>query len=131
MSGFFRGTSVDTDSRFKDKKKLQLKRMAFPPHFERRLDIGKVQLAVIEPWVSGKVMEALGVDDDILTQFVMSQLTAGGKVDPKAMQIDLTGFLESSAPAFMSELWRLLLSAQVGGGVSCLKRHFEVSLHCI
>lgn len=37
--------------------------------------------------------------------------------DPKRMQINLTGFLESKTQSFLSELWNLLLSAQnsVGG----------------
>ena len=45
--------------------------------------------------------------------------------DPKRMQVNLTGFMDSyGAAAFMSELWKLLLSAQstVGGvpaEVSC------------
>jgi PWI domain len=33
-------------------------------------------------------------------------------VDPKRMQLNLTGFLESKTGAFMAELWGLLLSAQ-------------------
>jgi hypothetical protein len=37
--------------------------------------------------------------------------------DPKRMQINLTGFLESKTQSFLTELWNLLLSAQnsVGG----------------
>lgn len=30
------------------------------------------------------------------------------------MQINLTGFLEKNAPIFVTELWKLLLSAQEG-----------------
>jgi serine/arginine repetitive matrix protein 1 len=33
-------------------------------------------------------------------------------VDPKRMQLSLTGFLEAKTGAFMGELWTLLLSAQ-------------------
>ena len=32
--------------------------------------------------------------------------------DPKALQISITGFLETKAPEFTKELWILLLSAQ-------------------
>ena len=37
--------------------------------------------------------------------------------DAKTVQINLTGFLESSTPVFMSELWEMLTSAQsnIGG----------------
>jgi serine/arginine repetitive matrix protein 1 len=33
-------------------------------------------------------------------------------LDPKRMQIDITGFLEKKAPEFMEELWTLLCDAQ-------------------
>ena len=109
-------TSSEQNARFGDKSKLHMRRTAFPPHFAHKLDVRKVQLAVIEPWVTGKVAELMGIEDEILVQFVMSQLTAGGAVDPKAMQVNLTGFLEAHAAPFMSELWQLLLSAQAAPG---------------
>ena len=34
------------------------------------------------------------------------------KVDPKRMQINITGFMEKHTSKFMQELWSLLLSAQ-------------------
>ena len=38
-------------------------------------------------------------------------------IDPKSMQIVLTGFLETSTPKFMENLWRYLLSAQANDGI--------------
>lgn len=35
-----------------------------------------------------------------------------GKLDPKKLQLQLTGFLEKSTGMFMEELWGLLLDAQ-------------------
>ena len=37
---------------------------------------------------------------------------AGARVDPKKMQLSLTGFLEANTPPFMRDLWALLVSAQ-------------------
>ena len=36
----------------------------------------------------------------------------GAKVDPKQMQLYLTGFLEKHTSGFMKSLWELLISAQ-------------------
>jgi hypothetical protein len=41
----------------------------------------------------------------------MEQLTCSTTIDPRKIQINLTGFLESNTPKFMSELWKILLSA--------------------
>lgn len=35
-----------------------------------------------------------------------------GKLDPKKLQLQLTGFLEKSTGTFMEELWGLLVDAQ-------------------
>lgn len=40
------------------------------------------------------------------------------KLDPKKLQLQLTGFLEKSTGAFMEELWGLLIDAQSSlGGI--------------
>ncbi len=45
-------------------------------------------------------------------EYVYSLLEEQGPLDPRRMQIKLTGFLEDKTPKFMSELWALMLSAQ-------------------
>lgn len=41
-----------------------------------------------------------------------------GKLDPKKLQLQLTGFLEKSTGMFMEELWGLLVDAQSSlGGI--------------
>lgn len=41
-----------------------------------------------------------------------------GKLDPKKLQLQLTGFLEKSTGMFMEELWGLLVDAQTSlGGI--------------
>lgn len=53
---------------------------------------------------------------------VAPQKTCGfvlqGKLDPKKLQLQLTGFLEKSTGMFMEELWGLLVDAQSSlGGI--------------
>ncbi|KAJ3017689.1 Serine/arginine repetitive matrix protein 1 [Thoreauomyces humboldtii] len=115
-AGFFKGTSSEQDSRFGDKQRKLLKSMKFPKIFDTKVDMKKVNLTVIRPWVTTKIISIVGFEDDVLIEFVFNLLEAE-KVDPRTMQIEISGFLESNAPGFMKELWGLLVSAQssIGG----------------
>ncbi|CAE6422562.1 unnamed protein product [Rhizoctonia solani] len=112
-AGFFKGTSAEQDRRFADKEHRLLKSMKFPPEFDRKVDMRKVELSVMRPWITKKVVELVGFEDEVVVEYVMGLLEDRTKPpDPKLMQINLTGFLESKTPAFMSSLWALLLEAQ-------------------
>lgn len=115
-AGFFKGTSADQDSRFSNKEKKLLKTMSFPPEFDKKVDMKKVNLDVIHPWISNRITELLGLEDDVLIDYTCTLLEEKD-LDPKRIQINLTGFLESNTKTFVTELWNLLLSAQnsVGG----------------
>jgi len=52
--GFFRGTSQEQDTRFSNKEKKLLKQTKFPPEFSTKVDMKKVNLEVIKPWISKK-----------------------------------------------------------------------------
>ena len=52
------------------------------------------------------------MEDDIVVNLVMAELEKENEPDPRRIQINLTGFLERNASAFVTELWNLLLSAQ-------------------
>ncbi|PVV02451.1 hypothetical protein BB560_003092 [Smittium megazygosporum] len=119
--GFFKGTSLEQDSRFGDPQKKLLQKLKFSPILNEQVDIKKVNMTVMKPWVAKKVFETLGFDDDVVVEFVLSMLEED-KIDPKQMQINLTGFLESKTSAFMEELWKTLLSAQ--NGVQGIPREF-------
>ncbi|KAI9272428.1 hypothetical protein EDC94DRAFT_555087 [Helicostylum pulchrum] len=110
------GTSADQDSRFSNKEKKLLKSMSFPPEFDQKVDMKKVNLDVIKPWISNRITEILGLEDEVVIDYTCSLLEEKDQ-DPKRMQINLTGFLESNTKKFITELWTLLLSAQksVGG----------------
>lgn len=111
-AGFFRGTSAEQDNRFSDKHKKLLKQMKFADSLSLKVDTSKVDLDVLRPWVAKRVTDILGMEDEVVAEFVMNQLEADKTPDPKTMQINLTGFLNArKAREFMGELWTLLHSA--------------------
>ncbi|KAG6816426.1 hypothetical protein H0H93_008080, partial [Arthromyces matolae] len=112
--GFFKGTSADQDRRFSDKELKLLKSMKFPAEFEKKVDMRKVNIAVIRPWIAKKIVELVGFEDEVVIEYAMGLLEDQSQPtpDPKRMQINLTGFLTKDTPAFMSALWKLLLEAQ-------------------
>jgi len=96
-------------------------------------------LDAIRPWITNKITELLGFEDDVLINFTFELLEGkdakvsgerrgrGGEVrtkrltpflgtqespNPKEMQHQLEGFLDKETPTFVKELWNLLLSAQ-------------------
>ncbi|KAI0251213.1 PWI domain-containing protein, partial [Lactifluus subvellereus] len=122
--GFFKGTSADQDRRFSDKELKLLKSTKFPPQFDTKVtsnclvlfpvDMRKVNLQVIRPWVAKTVVELVGFEDEVVIEYAMGLLEDQSQPtpDPKKMQINLTGFLTDSTPAFMVALWDLLIEAQ-------------------
>ncbi|VDK57986.1 unnamed protein product, partial [Anisakis simplex] len=111
-AGFYRGTSFDQDSRFTDKERKLLKQMRFEDALEEKICMSRINLDVLKPWITAKVNEILGMEDDVLIEYVFSQLEEK-TINPKVMQINLTGFLNARrAREFMGELWTMLLEAQ-------------------
>ncbi|KAG9046936.1 hypothetical protein FS837_003372 [Tulasnella sp. UAMH 9824] len=116
-AGFFKGTSADQDSRFSNKDQRLRKQIKFPPEFDQKVDMKKVALSVFKPWIYKRVTEIIGLEDEVVIEYVNEQLEQSGKSpDPKDIQIKLTGFLGSKTGEFMLQLWKLLLSAQVSPG---------------
>ncbi|XP_008803113.2 serine/arginine repetitive matrix protein 1-like isoform X2 [Phoenix dactylifera] len=109
--GFFRGTSADQDTRFSNKQAKLLKTQKFAPELDHLVDMTKVKMDVIRPWIATRATELLGFEDEVLINFVYGLLD-GKEVDGKQIQIQLTGFMEKNTGKFMKELWALLLSAQ-------------------
>ncbi|WWC69739.1 uncharacterized protein I206_103682 [Kwoniella pini CBS 10737] len=115
-----RGTNAAQDSRFKDKEAASIKSTKFPKHFAEKVDLRKVNLSVLRPWIASKVTELIKIEDDVVVEYVFGMLEDKEKPipDPKKMQISLVGFMDKhGAAAFMDALWTLLLSAQntIGG----------------
>merc|ERR1712060_846405 len=67
-----------------------------------------------KPWITQRITELLGFEDDIVIDFCIAQLSEPPEkgLDPKLLQVNLTGFMERKAAPFVSELWTHLLSAQ-------------------
>ncbi|GAB2274408.1 hypothetical protein Dimus_009174 [Dionaea muscipula] len=109
--GFFRGTSAEQDTRFSNKQAKLMKSHKFPPELEHLVDMRKVEMEIIKPWIAKRVTELLGFEDEVLINFIYGLLEAK-EVNGKEVQIQLTGFMEKHTGRFMKELWALLLSAQ-------------------
>ncbi|XP_039136080.1 serine/arginine repetitive matrix protein 1 isoform X2 [Dioscorea cayenensis subsp. rotundata] len=109
--GFFRGTSADQDTRFSDKQAKLLKSQKFASELDHLVDITKVKMDVMRPWIATRTTELLGFEDEVLINFIYGLLDQK-LVDGKKIQIQLTGFMEKNTVKFMKELWGLLLSAQ-------------------
>uniref|UniRef100_A0A0D9VSE6 PWI domain-containing protein n=1 Tax=Leersia perrieri TaxID=77586 RepID=A0A0D9VSE6_9ORYZ len=109
--GFFRGTSADQDTRFSNKQAKLLKTQKFAAELEHLVDMTKVKMDVMKPWIATRVTELLGFEDEVLINFIYGLLEVK-EADGKKIQIQLTGFMEKNTVKFMKELWSLLLSAQ-------------------
>ncbi|EPY49732.1 splicing coactivator SRRM1 [Schizosaccharomyces cryophilus OY26] len=95
----------------------------FPPSFEAKVDMKKVNIEVLKPWIANRLIELIGFEDEVVIDFVYSMLEEAVEaskstdshnevaLDPKKVQLNLTGFLESKASEFTEELWMLILSA--------------------
>ncbi|KAH8105778.1 PWI domain-containing protein [Phellopilus nigrolimitatus] len=132
--GFFKGTSTDQDRRFSDKESKLLKTLKFPPEFSEKViyapqhrflesliltvDMRKVNLQVMRPWIASKVTELVGFEDEVVVEYAMGLLEDRSQPtpDPRKMQINLTGFLTAKTSEFMTSLWKLLLEAQASTG---------------
>lgn len=90
----------------------------YPKDFDRAVDMTRVSMDVMKPWITKRITELLGFEDDIVVEFCIGYLQAEDelgkpkKIDPKLMQVQLTGFMERKAAPFCKELWANLLSAQ-------------------
>ncbi|KAG0282502.1 hypothetical protein BGZ96_000414 [Linnemannia gamsii] len=114
-AGFFKGTSAGQDTRFSDKHKKMLKTMNFPPEFNQKIDMKKVNMDLIKDWMAQRVIQLLGIEDEVVVEYAIGMLEEPSP-DPKSIQINLQGFLDKNTQLFVLELWRLLISAQTSFG---------------
>jgi len=73
-AGFFRGTTTDQDNRFSDKEKKLLKTMKFEDNLSKKIDMSKVKIDVLKPWITKRVYEMLKMEDDVVVEFIFNQL---------------------------------------------------------
>lgn len=92
--------------------------MDFADGLDRPVDVRRVNLGVVVPWLRARLLQLAGVDDEILAETAANTLELardadGGRADGPALQVDLTAFVgRETARTFCGELWALLLSAQ-------------------
>uniref|UniRef100_A0A1D2A9M7 PWI domain-containing protein n=1 Tax=Auxenochlorella protothecoides TaxID=3075 RepID=A0A1D2A9M7_AUXPR len=112
MSGAgLRGVSAEQDGRFRNKELRLMKQMKFPEEYKTKVDLSRVNWDVMKPWIAKRVTELLGIEDDVLIGYIFGQLEGQKTIDPRKLQINLTGFLEKNTSLFCKELWTLLSSA--------------------
>ena len=54
-ANFFRGTQLDQDVKFKNKDKQLIKERAWPPIFDKKVDLGKVDRQSIDKWIEARI----------------------------------------------------------------------------
>lgn len=54
--------------------KKQLRTTKFPPEFEQKVDMKKVNVPVIKKWVADEIARILNNDDDIVTELISNVL---------------------------------------------------------
>lgn len=113
-AGFFKGTSADQDSRFSDKNKKLMKTMKFAENIDKKIDMKKIRLELMRPHITSLLNALIPVEDDVMVEYVFSQLEEKQHPDGKLIQIMMTGFLgKTKARTFMFELWATLCEAQL------------------
>jgi serine/arginine repetitive matrix protein 1 len=118
--GFYRGSTHEQNTHYKDKQKKLLKTMKFSKSVKnakrRQVDMRKVKLDTVKPWIEAQITDALGFEDDIVIEMVFNQLEADQFPYPKTLQINMTGFLNAKKSRdLVGELWPMLVSACENG----------------
>ncbi|EER06207.1 serine/arginine regulated nuclear matrix protein, putative [Perkinsus marinus ATCC 50983] len=113
---YFRGTASDQDPFFnKTGDQKLMAKMKFPKSFEKSVDLNRINVDVLRPWITDRITDIIGTEDEIVIDYAIEQITGTPdhtEVDPREMQLSLTGFLQRGAAPFCEELWEMLLSAQ-------------------
>ena len=82
-----RGVAADLDGRFGKNDRKLLEKLKFPKHFSKKVDMRRVHLDVMRPWITRKVTQYVGVEDDILISMVVAELEKDDYPDPRQIQV--------------------------------------------
>lgn len=111
-AGFFRGTSADQDNRFADKQKKLFKELNFSPILNTKLNMSKIEVDTLRPWIEQKIKDILEKDDEILSDSIFEFLKEK-EPEGKALLVLITGFVEGpKSTKFVEELWTKLIEMQ-------------------
>ncbi|KAJ2716527.1 Serine/arginine repetitive matrix protein 1 [Coemansia spiralis] len=114
--GFFRGTTVEQDLRYGNASEKLRREAPASGVLKKAVDMSKVNMEAIKPWIAGRISELLGIEDEVLFEYVVNMLGEADRPDPRTMHANLTGFLEEKTGDFMQNLWAVLLEAQASPG---------------
>ncbi|CAP85981.1 Serine/arginine repetitive matrix protein [Penicillium chrysogenum] len=89
-----------------------IRQTKFPPEFNKKVDMTKVNVEVMKKWIASQISKILGNEDDVVIELCFAHLEGSRFPDIKHLQIQLTGFLDKDTPKFCQELWSLCLSGQ-------------------
>lgn len=127
-AGFFRGTSADQDFRFANKQKKLLKELNFSPILNTKLNMSKIDVDSMKPWIEEKIKSILEKDDELLSESIYEHLAAREPVDGKNILVLITGFVEDAkASKFMEELWTKLVELQTTAANQKLEESLALS----
>ncbi|CAE7439166.1 Srrm1 [Symbiodinium microadriaticum] len=107
-SGFFRGTNTEQVKHVNAEQKIikeMQKNKRFPDHYAQKVDISKVSMDVMKPWIAKRITEMLGFEDDIVVDFCVAQLSEPGDkgLDPKMLQVVVTQAHEQTRAEIRTE----------------------------
>ena len=68
-------------------------------------------MTAVRSWITQKITSILGFDDEMVIDYCIAQIEEpeAEELNPKRIQLNLTGFLEKNAKPFMEELWHILI----------------------
>ncbi|XP_049851688.1 uncharacterized protein LOC126326572 [Schistocerca gregaria] len=111
-AGFFKGTSLDQDSRFQKNHAKRKSTIKFPAIFDTKVDMKRVNREAFKQWTAKMITELFdGLEDELLINYVNAFLDLD-EIDPREMQLSVSDMLEKDTSAFMKELWTMLVDAQ-------------------
>lgn len=109
----YKGTSIEQDGRFASKDKKLLSKLEYPPEYATKIKKDSVNIKVIQTWIDKKLVDILGFEDECISNFIINLIEESEEyIDPKKIQYNITGFLDTNTYKFMQDFWKLLISAQ-------------------
>ena len=124
----YKGTSCEQDHSFKRLREQQKEEISYPPIFSEKIDPTKINMEVIEAWISSKTTELLEIEDDILVGIIVEYLKSHGtSTEAKKLSSEIEPFLEEQTIPFIKELWEIcqLAMKSEDGIPECLRRIIE------
>lgn len=89
-----------------------MKTMKFAPNLDQKVDMEKVNLDTVKPWVVNRITNLLGFEDDVVTEFIFN-LLENEKVRIVHMsvctqiELNLSGSVLTAECPFRYSLWPL------------------------